>query len=178
VVSHGKILFKTNRHQCLSSWRKPIKEQPPIYSQTKASLFRRIAAMVYDAFLIFALTLGYGAVLLLIKVVFHGTQGLENIQPGPILQWLSLLGWLVCISGYYYICWRKQGQTLGMKAWRLRLQQQGGDLATPRQCLIRSCIAPLSLGCFAIGYLWCLLPNQDDCLHDLFSDTLVVLLDK
>jgi uncharacterized RDD family membrane protein YckC len=155
-----------------------IKDQSQIHHQTKARLFRRLAAMVYDAFLLFALTLGYGAVLLVIKVVFHGTQGLEEVQPGPLLQWLSLLGWLVCLSSYYYICWRKQGQTLGMKAWRLRLQQSNGDLATPSQCLSRSCIAPLSLGCLAIGYLWCLLPSQDDCLHDTFSDTVVVLLDK
>lgn len=162
----------------ITNWRNLIKDQSQIYSQTKANLFRRLAALVYDAFLIFALTLGYGGVLLFIKVLFHGTQGLEDIQPGPLLQWLSLLGWAICISGYYYICWRKQGQTLGMKAWRLRLQQPGGELATPRQCLARIFIAPVSLGCFGIGYLWCLLPTQDNCVQDIWSDTVVILVDK
>ena len=84
---------------------------------------RRLAALIYDGFLIFAITLGYGGLLLLLKITFNGINDLENIQPKPLAQWLSLLGWLVSIVGYYFICWRKQGQTLGMKAWRLRLQQ-------------------------------------------------------
>jgi uncharacterized RDD family membrane protein YckC len=163
VTATGVILLKINPKFIIKLKRVYFAVSPP-WSTTHSYFF--------------ALTLGYGAVLLVIKVVFHGTQGLEEVQPGPLLQWLSLLGWLVCLSSYYYICWRKQGQTLGMKAWRLRLQQSNGDLATPSQCLTRSCLAPLSLGCFGIGYLWCLLPSQDDCLHDIFSDTVVVLLDK
>jgi len=90
---------------------------------------------------------------------------------------LSLLGWWACLVGYYYICWRKQGQTLGMKAWRLRLQQADGYLASPQQCILRSLLAPLSLAFLGIGYLWCLLPNKV-CLHDLLTETQVVVLDK
>ena len=98
-----------------------------------ANLARRLAALVYDAFLLFAITLAYGLLLLLIKVIFNGTQGLEEVQPGPILQWIITAGLLVTLAGYYFICWRKQGQTLGMKSWRLRLQQPDGSLATPEQ---------------------------------------------
>lgn len=116
--------------------------------------------------------------LLLIKVTIYGTQGLEDIQPAVVSQWLSLLGWWVCLAGYYYICWRKQGQTLGMKAWRLRLQQADGCLASPQQCLTRSLLAPVSLSILGIGYLWCLLPPNKACLHDLLTGTQVVVLEK
>jgi uncharacterized RDD family membrane protein YckC len=141
-----------------------------------ANLLRRLAALIYDAFLLFAITLAYGLLLVLIKVIFNGTQGLEDVQPGPILQWLSFIGWLLALGSYYFICWRKQGQTLGMKSWRLKLQQRDGSLATPDQCIKRSVLATASLGALGIGYLWCLIPPAKVCLHDIYSGTEVVLL--
>ena len=143
-----------------------------------ASLLRRIAAFVYDAFLLFAITLAYGLLLTVIKVIFNGTQQLEEIQPGLLLQCLIIAGWLATLMGYYYISWRKQGQTLGMKSWRLKLQQADGSLATPEQCVKRSVLATLSLAAAGIGYLWCLVPPAKACLHDIYSATEVVVLPK
>ena len=148
----------------------------PISTPAPANLLRRLAALIYDAFLLFAITLAYGLLLLLIKVIFNGTQGLEEVQPGPILQWLSLAGWIVALASYYFICWRKQGQTLGMKSWRLKLQQPNGSLATPEQCVKRSILATLSLAIAGIGYLWCLISPASACLQDIYSGTEVVLL--
>lgn len=141
-----------------------------------ANLLRRLAALIYDAFLLFAISLAYAFLLLIIKIIFNGTQNPEEIQPGPILQWLSFIGWLLALGSYYFICWRKQGQTLGMKSWRLKLQQADGSLATPEQCIKRSILATVSLGALGIGYLWCLLPPTKACLHDIYSGTQVVLL--
>ena len=141
-----------------------------------ANLLRRLAALIYDAFLLFAISLAYAFLLLIIKIIFNGTQNPEEIQPGLILQWLSFIGWLLALGSYYFICWRKQGQTLGMKSWRLKLQQADGSLATPEQCIKRSILATVSLGALGIGYLWCLLPPTKACLHDIYSGTQVVLL--
>ena len=143
-----------------------------------ANLLRRLMALLYDIFLLFAITLGYGGFLLLVKIVFNGTQGLESVQPGLVMQILSFLGWLASLAGYYFICWRKQGQTLGMKAWRIKLQQPDGSMATPRQCLVRTVLACLSMAVAGIGYLWCLLPSVSGCLHDIYSGTEVVSLAK
>ena len=148
----------------------------PISTPAPANLLRRLAALIYDAFLLFAITLAYGLLLLLIKVIFNGTQGLEEVQPSHILPWLSFRGWLVALASYYFICWRKQGQTLGMKSWRLRLQQPDGSLATPEQCIKRSVLATLSLAIAGIGYLWCLISPAKACLHDIYSGTEVVVL--
>ena len=143
-----------------------------------ANLLRRLMALMYDAFLLFAITLGYGGLLLIIKILFNGTTGLEDIQPGPVIQAISFLGWLASLGGYYYICWRKQGQTMGMKAWRLKLQQPDGTLASPQQAILRCVLATLSLAAAGIGYLWCLLPPAKACLHDIYTGTEVVLLPK
>jgi|TARA_B110000971_G_C19681135_1_gene351151 uncharacterized RDD family membrane protein YckC len=143
-----------------------------------ANLWRRLAALIYDAFLLFAIVLAYGLLLTMFKVLFSGSQQVEDVQPGALLQWLSFAGLIVALIGYYYICWRKQGQTLGMKSWRLKLQQADGSLATPEQCIKRSLLATLSFAFGGIGYLWCLVPPSKVCLHDIYSGTDVVVLPK
>lgn len=105
-------------------------------------------------------------------------MGLEDIQPGAMVQWLSFIGWLACLMGYYFVCWRKQGQTLGMKAWRLKLQQTDGSVASSEQCFKRSIAACFSLAFFGIGYLICLIPSKKFCFHDWLSNTQVVVLEK
>jgi uncharacterized RDD family membrane protein YckC len=150
--------------------------QPP--APTTANLLRRLMALLYDAFLLFAITLGYGGVLLLIKIIFNGIDDLETVQPGLLLQILSFVGWMASLAGYYFICWRKQGQTLGMKAWRLKLQNSDGTPASPEQCIKRSIFACFSLGLLGVGYLICLIPSRKTCLHDDLSNTEVVVLEK
>ena len=151
---------------------------PPSEPYPIAHLWRRLAALIYDAFLLFAIVLAYGFLLTLLKVLFNGSQQVEDVQPGALLQWLSFAGLIASLIGYYYICWRKQGQTLGMKSWRLKLQQADGSLATPEQCIKRSLLASLSFAAGGIGYLWCLMPPAKACLHDIYSATEVVVLPK
>lgn len=114
----------------------------------------------------------------MIKAAIHGTEGLEDIQSTTLVQYLNLFGWIACLTGYYYICWRKQGQTMGMKAWRLRLQQTDGTLASPEQCLKRCPLACLSLAVLGLGYFYCLIPSKKACAHDIFTQTKVVVLEK
>ncbi len=147
-------------------------------SYATANLWRRLAALIYDAFLLFAITLAYFTLLTLLKAILISTQPIEDFQPGLLLQCIMMLGWLAALIGYYYISWRKQGQTLGMKSWRLKLQQADGSLATPEQCIKRSLLASLSLAIGGMGYLWCLVPPAKACLHDIYSATEVVVLPK
>ncbi len=147
-------------------------------SYPTANLWRRLAALIYDAFLLFAIILAYGLLLTMLKVLFNGSEQVEDVQPGALLQWLSFAGLIAALVGYYFICWRKQGQTHGMKSWRLKLQQADGSLATPEQCIKRSLLALLSFAVGGIGYLWCLVPPAKACLHDIYSATEVVVLPK
>ncbi len=143
-----------------------------------ANLFRRIAGLVYDVFLLFAISLGYGAVLLVLRIIIVGIDQAPMANPPLFLQWLSFIGLYFALSGYYVICWRKQGQTIGMKAWRIRLQQPNGALATSGQCWKRCLAASLSFLCLGVGYLWCLLPPARQCLHDRYTGTEVIVLPK
>ena len=146
-----------------------------------AGLTRRLAAMIYDSFLLFSIWIAVGAFIISpIRFSIYGIpEGNDNWSGFPfIIQILLTSLILLTLAGYYFICWRKQGQSLGMKAWRLKLQKTNGELADPKQCIQRSIIAPFSLGFFGLGYLWCLISSSRGCLHDQVTQTEVILLPK
>ena len=77
--------------------------------------------MLYDAFPVIALWFlaSLGFTLAYTYLGHHDTH--QNIAPFSPLQWLL---WLVCwtIAGLYgVLSWRRGGQTLGMRPWRLRV---------------------------------------------------------
>lgn len=102
--------------------------------------------------------------------------------PSNALQVIIVIGLWFCYALFYVWCWRKTGQTLGMKSWRLQLlqedQSQYQQLPGWKECWLRCLLAPLSMAMLGIGYLWCLVDKQGDCLHDIYSNTKVVLLPK
>lgn len=145
-----------------------------------APLWRRLAALFYDSLLLLALALAYAAAVYALEVQLLGArearvlhwQGTEGVLAA--LFYLGLWAWL---SLYCLWCWRRSGQTLGMKIWRLRLQQPDGNPPTWAQAWLRCALAPLAL-VSVVGYLWCLWSRTGDCLHDLASNTRLVVLPK
>lgn len=66
--------------------------------------------------------------------------------------------------------------TLGMQAWRLRVQTIDGQTITLRQSLIRCGIAWLSLALFGLGYWWVLLDSRQRSWPDIASQTRTVFV--
>ncbi len=151
-----------------------MKSQSP--SLPSASLLRRLAAMGYDALLLIALAMAYGGLSLYIKVAWLGETYIEGekAQLSPIAG----LGLIAVFVIFFCLFWRRGGQTLGMKTWRLQLLDQQGGQPSLQQCLIRCLFASLSLASFGLGYLWCLFDQQGNSLHDKLSRTRVVQLPK
>ena len=141
-----------------------------------ATLLRRLAALVYDLFILFALTVAYFAVVTIVRVAVTGSA--DRDLPATITVQLPIIaGYWATLGSYYVICWRKQGQTLGMKAWRLRTQQTGHHLVTLKQAWLRVVLAPLSMAVLGLGYWMALLPARQ-CWHDHATATEVVVLPK
>lgn len=156
-----------------------------------AGLLRRLAAFIYDFILLFALSMAYAALAMLIQSLFMESATVNN-QPVPVRGILFQIGWLATLIGFYCFFWIKGGQTLGMRAWRLRLisikdfkQTSSVDPTNLNrlnpslpQCLIRCVLSPLSFAAFGLGYLWCYLDENSDCVHDKLTKTKVIVLPK
>lgn len=83
---------------------------------TSASLWRRLAAMVYDSLLMFAVLIAIGATML------PFTKGL-GINPDNIIFKFYVFGAVYFFLGWF---WTHGGQTLGMRAWKIKLLQYDG----------------------------------------------------
>lgn len=141
-----------------------------------AEIWRRVAALIYDTFILVALSLAYGAIMLAFYSLFY-TAPTEDYNPVLNSPAFSI-GWYFTLSYFYYYFWRKDGQTLGMRAWRLRLLDWQGNIASSRSCIIRVLIAPVLNQLLFIGLFWKLVDKDKLCLQDRLSKTKVVVLAK
>lgn len=131
-----------------------------------ATLLRRLGAMFYDTLIVIALFFLVG----FIGVALQGGEAAE----GPLFK-STLFITLFLFFGFF---WTRNGQTLGMIAWRIRVQTDSGYSISWRQALIRFFGAMLSAGCFGIGYGWILLSDNRQSWHDKLSDSQIVYLPK
>lgn len=122
--------------------------------------------MIYDGLLIVALWMIATALVII-------PTG-QEIEPGATIFQLYLLvvAWI-----YLALCWRLGGQTLGMKAWRIRIVGDQHPISWGAT-LIRFVVALASLLCFGLGLLWALLHPRSATWHDLASNTFLMVHPK
>lgn len=125
--------------------------------------------MLYDSLLILAVLFIAGAPLILI---FD-----EALREGiaRILFQLYLAGIVIT---FYLWFWTHGGQSLGMRAWRIRITDLDGGPIDARQALLRILGACLSLALCGLGYVWIIVDAQKLAWHDHLSRTRVVLMPK
>ena len=121
----------------------------------RAGFWRRFASLVYDtlaiiAFAMLAVVLYLFAIQGLISLDVIALNGAEDvsarIQDSLLLSGIrSSLLVLVGLVFFGYF-WTKSGQTIGMRAWRLKVQTSQGSLISWPQAIIRSISALLGLG--------------------------------
>ena len=153
----------------------------PLDELPTAGLLRRLAAMVYDGLLVLAIMLTVAGVANLFAARPEiapdaTTVSIEDMETvtGPGLT--SVL--FALTFAFFAFFWVRYGRTLGMQAWRLRVQDGDGRNITPRQALQRFAAAIPSLGLFGVGYLWALLDPSRLTWPDRLSGTRVVVLPK
>jgi uncharacterized RDD family membrane protein YckC len=134
----------------------------------RCGLFRRLAAILYDTLLLLA-------VLFLAALLILPVSGEGGLRPGHPL-----------ITSYYFLItflfftwfWTHGGQTLGMRAWRIRIRSRTATPITLWQCLLRFLVAIVSWGALGMGFLWSLADKEKLTWHDRFSMTELVVIPK
>jgi uncharacterized RDD family membrane protein YckC len=129
-----------------------------------AALWRRFAAAIYDLFPVLAIWFAIG-------FVATGLRGFRAVPPQT--WWFNAL-LLGSAFAYFAWSWRRGGQTLGMRAWRLRLISDDGNTLNWSAALLRCVVAVFSIGLAGIGVFWALADPQRRTWHDLAARTRVV----
>jgi len=138
---------------------------PDSEQSVPATLWRRLAAMVYDLLLLFAWVFIPWVVIFMIADRSFG---------GPVFQAIVYLQ----IGAFYTYFWRLKGQTLGMQVWKIRTVNDAGQILTISECAVRYFFATFSFALMGLGFLWILFDPERLAWHDRASGTRVVYLGK
>ncbi len=139
-------------------------------------LWRRLAAIFYDAILLAAVLLMAMAVIVVPMDMIHGG---ENFDAGSLRHNPLYLGYLFCVMvGFHILFWLRGGQTLGMRAWRLRVVRDDGQGLELKDALIRYFAALLSWAALGMGFIWVVIDKDGLAWHDRISKTRLVLIKK
>jgi len=140
-------------------------DNTPVYKP--AGLLVRLVAMFYDALLLLS------ALMIATAIALFVTKG-ASLAHNPFFRTTLFL---ICFSFYAWF-WLHGGQTLGMRAWKLRLQNKDGRPITIWQALLRFLVAIPSLAFAGLGFLWMLIDKDKMTLYDRFSESVIVRLPK
>lgn len=134
-------------------------------------------ALVYDLWPVVAMWM-LASLLFTVGYTVGGHGARENIAPFSALQWLL---WLVCwlITGAYaLLSWRRGGQTLGMRPWRLKVVDTTGDAPSWRGLVLRFAVGSVSLLPAGLGFWWAWFDRDRLTWHDRASGTRMVRLPR
>lgn len=134
----------------------------------RCGLLRRLAAILYDVMLL-------AAILFLAALPAAPLLG-ESPSAGAELLFRLYL--LLIIFGFFAWFWAHGGQTLGMRAWRIKLQNRNPGAVTLWQLMLRFIVATFSWLAFGLGFLWSLIDKEKLTWHDRYSMTELVVTPK
>ena len=126
-------------------------------------LWKHFAAFIYDVFPIVGILLITSLIVLLLR------QGTEVERYSP---WFTTI--LVSeIALYYIYSWKIGGQTLGMRAWKIKIvpNQANQHQLTWKQAITRFFIGLLSTALAGFGLFWKVLSQSKKSWMDLASDS-------
>jgi len=126
-----------------------------------APLLRRLGAMLYDGLLVVAL-------MMLGTVPFVIVRGGESVAPGDPVYRLTMLviAWLF-FAGF----WSRSGRTLGLQAWRLRIETPSGGRPGFGAASLRFLVAIVSWLPLGLGFWWQQWDSDGLSWHDRLSGT-------
>jgi uncharacterized RDD family membrane protein YckC len=130
-----------------------------------ASMIRRLAAILYDTFLVVAVWMI--STTLLIALVSNGDA--MDGWPYQLFLYVEMLA-------FYYVFWRIKGQTLGMQVWKIRAVTDASGGMDATHCLSRFLLATLTLVPLGLGLLWMLIDRDRLALYDRWSKTRIIYL--
>jgi uncharacterized RDD family membrane protein YckC len=129
----------------------------------KPGLLRRLAACFYDGLVLAAVLMMAGALWV----------GLSRTAAAPG-DWL-FRGYLLLVAAAFFGALWTRGETLGMRAWKLRIVAADGRPPGWGRAMLRFAVALVSWSALGLGFLWVLVDRDRLAWHDRASGTRLVM---
>ena len=125
------------------------------------TLVRRLFSMLYEALVMFGVLFTAIMVFMLFR---------DPAVPGakPFFQAYLFL----VLAWYFTWFWTHGGQTVAMRAWRLRVERRDGQPLHFAQACLRFALAWLSV----LSILWAFIDRDNQFLHDRLAGTRLVMV--
>jgi uncharacterized RDD family membrane protein YckC len=133
-----------------------------------AGLFRRLGAIFYD-------------LLLLVALMFMATAIITLPLSYPEGFWLlifQLFIFEIIPLIFFTSFWVLGGQTLGMRAWRLKLVRTDNTKVGWNDAIKRHFASLLSLCACGLGFAWILIDPHKMAWHDKLSKTRLIVINQ
>ena len=150
-------------------------------SYPRAGFRRRLGSYVYDFLLSIAVYMFSGAIAFVIFALLFAQGTIDNqgfdhaidLKSSSVLYESLITGWALFWVGFFFVFfWAKSGQTIGMRAWRLRVQNFDGSKISKKTGVKRLLFTLLGLGNLAVIFD----RKSKLSLQDRFTDTEIVVL--
>jgi len=147
----------------------------------RAGFRRRFGSWIYDFLIIIAIFMLTGYVCVALFVLLDYLELITLVRNDFDIDWnashiaykIAFNAWgIAWVCGFFIYFWSKKGQTLGMRAWRLRVQNRDGSLISKSTGLKRLLPTLLGLGNFTVIFD----RKNKLSLQDRFTNTEVVVL--
>jgi len=157
--------------------------EPESSSFERAGFVRRLLAMIYDTLVATAVGMCAAMVMIVTLVVMlkNGALDLQGYaEPADLIQAsfgykLLIQTWVgLWIAGFFLWFWRRGGQTLGMRAWRLRIYSTVEEPMTWPRLFIRLVASLGGLGSLLVLFDF----KNKQSLQDRLAKTEVLKLTK
>ncbi|WJG10085.1 RDD family protein [Aliiglaciecola sp. LCG003] len=149
----------------------------------RAGFFRRLAAMIYDLLVAVAVGMCAGLIFMVVLLITFQTGVIDNqgfthfmdfFQHSLLFNLLAQIWVGLWVLAFFLWFWKNGGQTIGMRAWRLRLFSLNSNQMGYGRALLRII--------FSFGGLGTLLVLIDykhkQSLQDRIADTEMLVLSK
>ena len=142
----------------------------------------RLAAIGYDLMPLVGIWMLVALLAMVALQTFTGSTDIvmtDAVSHREWLYWIALrLGLLAATAAYFIISWRRVGQTIGMRAWRVHVVSNDGSPISQRQAWLRFGMAIVSLLALGLGFFWSLIDRDRRCWHDVVSGTRLIHVPK
>ena len=154
------------------------KQHAPAVDKPRALIGWRLLGLLYDLWPVLALWMVVAVPYVLGYTFLGHHDAHENAAPFSPWWWAQWLTCLVVTGVYAVMSWRRGGQTLGMRPWRLKVVAADGMAPGWNALVVRYVVAVVSVLAAGLGFWWAWVDRGGLTWHDRASGTRMIRLPK